>query len=247
MPGPSIDVEERNPLGGLDRLATGIGLAVIAVFPTLFATAFMPWKLGPLLADDPPDGREGLILAPGAYLVLSLGVVLVMVGSLVSPELARFDGGMIGPRLAAEVSAAAREGDVWKTLSRVAPVFVIAILFGAMGRSLTRWAGPWWTLRVSLRASFYAVSTFICWLVLSSLAVDAVRRAQAGTELSVTPPGVFNLLVAGSFFWVYFWCFRSGGGLSVGRSAVLTAAMFGLALGLAFLSSLLLFSSGAFG
>ena len=247
MSGPSIDLEERNPLGGLDRLATGVGLAILAVFPTLFSTLFLPWKLGPLLVADDPEGRRGMILAPGAYLILSLGVILIIVGSLVSPEYAQYDGGMIGPRLAADVSSAAKDGDVWLTLSRIAPIFIISIGFGAIGRLLTRWAGDWWDLRVSLRASFYALSTAICWIVLSSLAMDMVRRIQAKSELSATPPAILPLLVIGSVYWIYFWCFRSGGSPSIARSAALTAAMFLLTV-LAFSgSAALLFNEGLFG
>ena len=226
MSGPSIDLEGRNPLGGLDRLATGIGLAVIAVFPTLAATLFTPWKLGPMLIADDPEGRRGMILSPGAYLILSLGVVLIMVGSLVTPEVASFDGGMIGPSLAADVSSAAREGDVWKVLSHVAPIFIIAIIFGVLGRTLTRWAGVWWDLRVSLRVAFYGLSTAVCLIVLSSLIMDRIRLANAATDLSVAPPTIMPLLVIGSIYWIYFWCFRSGGNLSTARSALLAVAMF---------------------
>ncbi|MGB6230667.1 MAG: hypothetical protein WBF53_11150 [Litorimonas sp.] len=247
MSGPSIDLEERNPLGGLDLLATGIGLAVIAVFPTLLATLVAPWKLGPVLVADEPDGRRGMILSPGAYLVLSLAVVLVMVGSLVSPDVARNDGGLIGPRLAADVSSAARAGDVWLTLSRIAPVFIITLLFGVVGRGLTRWAGEWWDLRTSLRASFYAISTAICWIVLLSLGMDIAARLQSVPPASQRPPGLSPVLVIGSIYWIYFWCFRSGGGLTVRRALLLTLAMLGLSAAVMTAMGLLLFSDGLFG
>lgn len=225
MSGPSIDLEDRNPLGGLDRLATGIGLAVIAVFPTLGAAIAQPWKLAPLLVADEPTGRRGMILAPGAYFVLSLAVILILVGSLVTPEIVRSNGGVIGPRLALEVSNAAQEGDVWKTLSRIAPIFILALCFGVLGRLLTRWAGPWWDLRVSLRASFYAIATAICWIILSSLAIDAIGLGIIDRALKQQLYTINTVPILLLPIWVYFWCFKSGGNLPTRKALALTGAM----------------------
>lgn len=225
MSGPSIDLEDRNPLGGLDRLVTGIGLAMIAVFPTLAAAIVRPWKLAPLLIADEPDGRSGMILSPGAFFVLSLAVILILVGLLVTPEMVEVNGGLIGPRLALDVAGSAREGDIWKTLSQIAPIFLIALLFGVLGRVLTRWAGSWWDLRVSLRASFYAIAIAICWIILSSLAIDTVgvlHRDWGVTRFLYT---VNTAPILALPVWVYFWCFKSGGNLSTTRALVLTAAM----------------------
>ncbi|GLQ20775.1 hypothetical protein ACFFUB_01810 [Algimonas porphyrae] len=239
MSGPNIDLEERNPLGGLDRLVTGAGLAIIAVFPTLFVAIFQPWKLAPLLIADDPDGRQGMILSPGAYFVLSLAVILVFVGSLVTPEIVQSNGGAIGPKLAVDVAAAAAEGDIWKTLSRIAPVFVAAVLFGILGRALTRFAGEWWDIRVSLRASFYAIATAICWIILSSLIIDAAGVAMEGWNKQ-TLYDLNTIPILSLPMWVYFWCFRMGGSMSTFRALGLTAAMAVLILGFFLVFSLVL-------
>ncbi|MEM9600550.1 MAG: hypothetical protein AAF926_05975 [Pseudomonadota bacterium] len=230
MSGPSIDLEEKNPLGGLDRLATGIGLAIIAVFPTLAAAIFMPWKLAPLLVADEPSGRRGMVLAPGAYFVLSLVVILIFVGALVTPEMVRSNGGVIGPGLAFQVSEAAQQGDVWKTLSRIAPIFLIALLFGLIGRTLTRWAGDWWDLRVSLRASFYAIATSICWIIFSSLVIDSFKLFTGSHDLAQTLYAFNSVPILSLPAWVYFWCFRTGGSLSTLRAFTLTIAIFAMVL-----------------
>lgn len=231
MSGPNIDLEERNPLGGLDRLATGIGLAMIAVFPTLGAAIFTPWKLAPLVIADDPDGRQGMILSPGAYFVLSLVVVLVFVGSLVTPEIVQRNSGTIGPKLALDVASAAAEGDIWKTLSRIAPVFIVAVMFGVLGRMLTRFAGSWWNIRVSLRTSFYAVATAICWIILSSLLIDWIGLILGDREYrqDLYDMNAFPILFLP--MWVYFWCFKTGGTMSAVRAMTLTVAMGVLIIG----------------
>jgi len=70
MSGPNVDLEKPNAIGGIDRLVTNFALSVIAVFPTFWTCIAMPWRLRPLLEKDEPDGRMGMLLAPGGIDIL---------------------------------------------------------------------------------------------------------------------------------------------------------------------------------
>lgn len=226
MSDPDIDLDNRNPLGGLDSLATGAALAVVAVIPTLMACILTPWKLVSMLNDAPNLGRRGLLLAPGAYFVLALATILIFVGFTASESTIARDGSLIGPGFARGVSDAASEGNVWKTLSRIAPIFIFAIFLGVIGRGLTRWAGSWWSLRTSLRASFYIVATFLSCIILLGAFFEWVgvlieNRALAHSLYSMS--GVPNIILP---VWMYAAFFKFGGGISWSRALVLAVAIF---------------------
>ena len=136
MSGPSIDLEKPNAIGGLDRLVTSFALSVIAVIPTFWACIVTPWRLRALVDRDDPDGRIGMLLAPGAFFPLSIMVTLIVAGLLATPETLGDNGAFIGPGLAISVQSAASEGNVWKIIATVMPLYGIAIFFGLLGMVL---------------------------------------------------------------------------------------------------------------
>ncbi len=222
---PDVDLGQRNIIGGLDRIVTNLGLALVAAVVTLFVAIVQPWRLARLLESDEPEGRDGVLLSPGAYLPLSLAIVLIAAATVTTAETLEANQGFIGPTLAVAVATAIGEGDLWKTLSIVLPIYGYAVCFGVVGVLLTRWAGPWWTLRTSLRAAFYQLATVICWIVLSSAAIDAVRATGAHD-------GTWRLLymlntipIVGLSLWMYFWFFESDDATSTGRAVLLALAM----------------------
>jgi hypothetical protein len=221
MSDPDIDLEDRNPLGGIDLLTTGVGMAVIAVFPTFLASIFTPWKLIPMLGEDVPEGREGMLLAPGAYFVLMLAATMIFVGLTATDDTVARDGSLIGPGLARSISDAATEGNVWKTLLRIAPIFVFALGLGTIGRLFTRWVGPWWTLRTSVRTSFYIVATFISFVILLGAVFEWVVATSNGA-ISIaslyTYSGVPILVLP---FWIYTALLKFGGNISWLRSIII--------------------------
>lgn len=230
MSGPDIDLEKPNAIGGLDRLVTNFALSVVAVVPTLGAALFQPWRLVPLLDSDEPDGRDGLLLSPGAFLPLSLLVVLILSSVFTTTEAIEFDRSFIGPGLASSVSDAASEGDIWKTVSLIMPIYAVTILLGVLGGLLKPWAGHWWTLRTSLRASFYVTATMTCWIMLYSTGINILRAAIDDAQLVSTLYSLNAVPVLAICFWVYFWIFRVGGSHAWMRSGILTIAMMSLAL-----------------
>lgn len=228
MSGPSLDLEKPNMIGGLDKLVTNFALSVIAVFPTLFACLFTPWRLTPLLNRDDPDGRMGMLLAPGAFFPLTLMMAFIVAALLATPETINNNGSFIGPDLAVSVQSAASNGDIWKIVGTIMPIYGTAIIVGLLGTCLKPWAHKDWTLRVSLRAAFYVMATLISWLLLTSAAMDLMRVSTGNNTL---PSYIYFFLIIPTFcwiLWVYYWFFRHDGALSPFRSGALSLAMFGL-------------------
>ncbi len=227
MSGPSIDLEERNPIGGLDRFVTSAGLAIIAVFPSLAMAFFTPWKLVKMLEPDDPDGREGLLLSPGTYFALSLTVTLILAASLANQDILEFNNSVIGPNLAVKVAEAANDGNIWKIISIIAPIYFLAIAIGFAGSSLKRWAGDWWTLRVSLRAAFYQMATVVSWIILSSAIIEKIRTSTGNHEIAMSLYSLNSIPIFGLTIWFYFWIFKSNNDLSSIKSGILGATMLG--------------------
>ncbi len=122
-----FEIEEAQSLKGIDRLVTNLGLAAIAVFPTLYVTIITPWHLVSQLSDNKINKHNALTLNPGTYFVLSLILVLLIASSVITPDILAKNGGAIGPRLAMNVAEAAIEGNVWKTLQQL-PLFIFFAL-----------------------------------------------------------------------------------------------------------------------
>lgn len=228
MSGPDVDLEKPNAIGGLDRLVTNFALSVIAVFPTSWTCIVMPWRLRPLLDRDDPDGRMGMLLAPGAFFPLALMVSLLVGAILSTPETVRNNGSFIGPDLAVSVQSAASEGDVWKIIAIVLPLYGAAIYVGLVGIVLKRWAGQDWTLRVSLRAAFYVMAVLISWAILTTAIIDLIWLKTGKNDIFQISFAFVSFPAVGFFFWVYFWFFRNDDAISKIRAGALSLSMFGL-------------------
>ena len=242
MTEPSLDLEKPNAVGALDRITTNVAVSLIAVVPTFFTCMILPWRLTALLKRDDPEGRSGMLLSPGAFFPLSLLVSFLIGALLTTPEIAQNDGSFLGPNLALSIQSAVADGDVWKTIGTVMPIYVFAVIVGSLGLILKPWAHGDWTLRVSLRAVFYITGTFVSWVILTTAAIGVVRESIGDAELARRLNNLFPIPTLGLIFWMFFWFFRDDGALSLFRSALLSIAIIGLTLlaliGLATLSSL---------
>ncbi len=228
MDEPSLDLEKPNAVGALDRITTNVALSLIATVPTFLTCLVAPWRLTGLLTGDDPDGRQGMRLAPGAFFPLSLLISMIIGAQLTTPELARNNGAFLGPNLALSIQSAIAEGDVWRTVSTVMPIYAFAVLTGTLGLAVKFWAHKDWTLRVSIRAAFYVFGVIISWIILSTAAIDIVRASTEGTQAVDAMMMLVPLPVLGAAFWMYFWFFRNDGELSFLRSSILSIVMIAL-------------------
>lgn len=228
MDEPSLDLEKPNAVGALDRITTNVALSLIAVVPTFLMCLVAPWRLSGLLTGDDPEGRAGMRLAPGAFFPLCLLLSMIIGAQLTTPELARNNGAFLGPNLALSIQSAIAEGDVWRTVSTVMPIYAFAVLTGTLGVALKFWAHKEWTLRVSIRAAFYIFGVLVSWIILSTAVIDIVRTSTGGAEIVDTLMMLVPIPVLWIVFWMYFWFFRNEGDLTYLRSGILSVAMIAL-------------------
>ena len=240
MSGPSLDLEKPNAIGGLDRLVTSFALSIIAVIPTFFTCITRPWRLKPLLEGDDPDGRIGTLLAPGAYFPLALILSFTLAAILATPETLAYNGSFIGPDLAVSVQSAAAEGNVWKIISTIMPIYGMAVFLGLLGTCLKPWAGESWSLRVSLRAAFYVIGTLTSWLILTTAVIDLIRLSTGSNDI---PSLLYSLIIfptVGALIWMYAGFHYDQETVSRRRSGVLGAATFGLLMAVIFAMDVLM-------
>ncbi len=230
MIGPDLDLNEKNLVGAIDRLVVNVGLAFLSVVPTLCLLIAMPGRMSGLLTEDEPDGRKGLILAPGIFFIAAVTLALLFAGVLATPGTIETNSGLIGPAYAKSVSLAVAEGDVWKAASLIGPIYVLSVFVGGLGRCFGVLAGPAWTLKTSLRASLYHMATAVCWIIISG----AVIYAAVGPLEPGTAEVLFSISTVVAFLlpiWQYFWFFRRTCDLSVVRSSLLAIGQFAIIVG----------------
>jgi len=228
MSGPSLDLEKPNAIGGLDRIVTGFALSVIAVVPTFLTCIIRPQRLRPLIDGDDPDGRTGMLLSPGAYFPLALLLSFTLAAMLATPETLDYNGSFIGPDLAVSVQSSASEGDIWKIVAAIMPIYGMAVFIGLLGACLKPWAGANWTLRTSLRAAFYMIGTLTSWLILTTAIIDLVRLSSGSDDLASLFYKIIIIPTISVLVWMYAGFYSDNGGVSRVRSAVLGAATLGL-------------------
>ncbi|MEM6537135.1 MAG: hypothetical protein AAF668_05330 [Pseudomonadota bacterium] len=164
--------------------------------------------------------------------------MLLVSAAITTPETEASNTGAIGPSLALSVANAASSGEVAKTVSLIAPIYVVAILIGMLGQGLRTLVGPWWSIRTSLRAGFYQVGTTVCWIILTSAGIDSYRLALDDPEIGRLLYSINSVPIILITPWVYFWFFRSGAKKSVVVSLVLSVLMTAISAVVGVLASL---------
>lgn len=227
---PEIGTDEKNIVGALDKFVENMALAILNAFSTFFILIATPWRVSHLLQEQQPGGRKGALLGAGVFFALSTVLVMVVAGLSATPEIVASNSGFIGPAYAQRVSQAVAEGEIWRVVSSIGPIYLSAIFFGLCSYLLKGMAGPKWTLNVSLRASFYQVASWVVWTIATSAVIDPIGLAYGGSVsrdlYTVNAVPVFALPI-----WQYFWFFKVVNSLSViralGSALLMTAIVFG--------------------
>ncbi len=212
-----VEVDERNFVGGLDRLTLGIAGGILSVFPTIFELIVRPWKLVPLLKEPEPDGRKGALLSPGVFFVASITVFMLIASWLIPPEATKYNNSLIGPSLALDIASAMNEGDIGQVAARIAPIYGLAIAAGVAVMLVARLLLKGWDSYMALGAAFYQMATSISWIIattaLIELAGATVAREAASTLYLVNSIPIFLIPL-----WQYYAFFRAAGDAARGRS-----------------------------
>ena len=197
-----VDVEEKNLVGGLDRLIINVGVAIMAVIPTFFYSILLPKKLGPLLSGDTePDGRRGMLLGPGVFFFLTTILTMLLL-NLMKPE-ASAESSTVETDVA---SSAVREasfsfgrkigqiqrgiyenmvdGNIWSAIVFAVPIYLFAVYLGVIGGIIFNRVSDKWTYKDSMGAGLYVIASWILFLIVSIFilfgvipTIDATLRA----------------------------------------------------------------------
>ena len=228
MSGPDIDFESPNAMGRLDQLVVNFAVSTIAVVPTFFTCLSKPWRMQDLIKNEHPKGRKDLLLAPGAFFPLALMVSFISAAMLSTPETVQYNGAYIGPELALRVQSAAANGEIWKIVATVMPIYGFAVFYGLLGAALSPFVPNNWTLQKSLRASLYVIGILVCWAVITTAAIDLIAVTWGSGEIATTFYSIFLLPTLTAILWMYFGVFYKKDECSKFRAALLSVAMFGL-------------------
>ena len=83
-----------------------------------------------------------MLLSPGAYFPLSLLVSMTAGAILTTPEIADYNGAYLGPDLALSIQAAMSEGDIWKTIAIIMPIYGFCGIGRRFGAGFERSSRP---------------------------------------------------------------------------------------------------------
>jgi len=174
-----IDVEEKNLVGGLDRLIINVGVAIMALIPTFFYLVFSPKKLGPLLSGDAePDGRRGMLLGPGVFFFLSI-IFSILLLNLMRPEAsaesstvktdmassaigqASFSFGMRSGQIQRGIYENIVDGNIWSAIVSAIPIYLFAVYLGILGGVIFNRVSNKWTYKDAMGAGLYVIATWI--------------------------------------------------------------------------------------
>lgn len=214
MTNDNVDITEPNFIGAVDRITTNIALAGLALIPSIFIVAFTPWRLPPLIKGDTPEGRDGVLLAPGIFFLMIMTFSMLFLVAA-APELAVVDPDRNGSNVLtfsqnelASLKAGWQEGEVYQVLQFVMPVYILTIAAYAALIWLRFLIGPWWTMRSAVRLGFYQTGAIFG--LISGIG-GAVLLAGFTLEQLNQINTLFLLTVLAVTLWNFFWVFKSGG------------------------------------
>jgi len=187
-PDPASD---KDFIGALDRTIVGLGLSVMALIPTQLFAVFRPDKLLPLINSPFPKGRNGLILGPGIFFVLST--------ALHSLILSRFIGDGSALQVSRSVDNAVQGANLGKVLLAMFPNFIIAIFVALSIWLVTRVRHKDWTMQQSVRTALY-LGGFIQWIISPFEGVASMAGPMGSLERALAFSALFSAYM---FFWFF--------------------------------------------
>ena len=138
---------DKDFIGSIDRSIIGFGLAAIALIPTLLLALLRPAKLWPLIDADHPKGRDGYMLSPGIFFLLTVSVHSLILYRIVG------DGSAV--QMSKSVDDAVQGANVGQILLSLSPAFLVALIVTMLIWFSTRLTMREWTIRHSMRAALY--------------------------------------------------------------------------------------------
>jgi hypothetical protein len=175
---------DRRTLAVIDGVLTQVSMALVCLVPTQLAVLFRPGLLRDQLEMAAPDGRKGVLLAPGPFFVIGLFSALVGITFITRDA----EGAMIS--MGEGVASAAGAGEFWRVASIALPLFIGALVLGLIFFAAAQaWRLETRSLVASLRAAQYSLPGL---LTIIFVAEPASLFIGPGGSNSVYEPIVFG-------------------------------------------------------
>lgn len=221
-----LDVEEKDVIGGLDRLLVNIGMAIIALLPTYFYLIFRPKVLCPLLLGEEVDGRAGLKLGPGVTFILSILFLLTM-GYLFKDMAAPDVDPEAVKKGASRLREAISEGNIWRSIVLSLPFYFAALIIGLIFFLTHRLFGKTANLAQSISIGLYMISTLLFLMTF----IGILENTLDGGDAVYLIMGLYALIMfLGVVPWQLFSFSRHGFGHAKGDAAAMALVSFILLL-----------------
>jgi len=238
----NVDITDQNIIGAIDHFATNIALAGLAILPSFLIVIFAPWRLTPMVIEGRPDGRSGLLLAPGIFFLLIVVLTILLTASI-APEAtsgaersssvegaaaeAQSSRTLIGGEDISRMAEAWRAGDINQILMVLLPVFAICVITSASSAWLRVIVGGWWSIRTAIRSGFYIFGAIIGLAAVFSW----IPLLDLSSELTALISAIFSFGILAVIAWCLFGIFKAGSAngtwRAIGGSLLATATMTG--------------------
>jgi hypothetical protein len=222
MQGDNSDITDKDFYGAIDRFVTNTALAGLALIPCVISVFALPWRLPAMISPERGSGRDGILLAPGLFFLLSslfsilvISLLTIATGTLSESaqtgdggvNLGASDGVRIGSVDPTVITAAWQSGEYNAIVTTILPLFGLCVISFASTAWLKRFVGAWWTVRAAVRTGFYVFGA-----LLGFSAIVVVLSFKVGlsdgqvSAVSSTISVLLMLLIP----WVYYWVFKKG-------------------------------------
>ncbi len=231
-----LKLQEKDVLGGIDRLLINVGMAIIAFIPTYFILIFRPSRMAYMLSGEEPDGRKGLILGPGIMFVFS---VLFTIGlAYILKDVAKVDVAPTetvnnGPK-GGGIRTALSEGNFWRSIILTLPFYFVALLIGVIFQIVHLICGQKTNLTKAVGVGLYALSTFLPIIFLTVPTNNLVKKEYAAAYVGSMIVGLFVIIFPWQFYSFSRVAFKNEKGGAIAVSALtcllvlVTLVLFGI-------------------
>ena len=163
----------------------------------------------PLIKDHLPNGRDGLILGPGIFFVLSTALYSLLISRFIG------DGSVL--QLSRSVDNAVQGANIGKVLLAMFPSFILAIFAALSIWLVTRVRHKDWTMQQSVRTALY-LGGFLQWITFPIEHIVSMIGQVGSLERALAISILYSAYI---FFW-FFMVFRQISAQQ--RSAVIVTA-----------------------
>lgn len=196
-----ISPDDKNIFGDIDRLIVNASIFTLALIPTTLTLVFKPWKMVPQLEEHEADGRNGFLLGPGIFMVLSLlltGLITLVFAQFPNAPEAFEDGG------ASDLQDALSSGNPWQVIGLVVPTVGVALGLATLSIAVFRLYTRAWTAQIAVRAALYVISTITMVLTPAIIPLAVFGDNSTGLTAATVIISILVILIIPTWQYTHF-------------------------------------------